>query len=255
LFPAWRLPPEINLAIAPGDERIPVGGLLTAALAKWAGFSPSSAAHLVLHAPSPFTRCRMKIRLLGLIALLAFCPRGADASIITYVTTLNGATEIPPSGSPGTGHGTVKVDDVALTMEVIVDFTGLGGTTTASHIHCCTTTPGSANVGVATQLPTFTGFPLGVTSGTYDHTFDLTLASTWNPAFVTAQGGISNATAALRAGMATGNAYLNIHTSTFPGGEIRGLLTTAVPEPATLSLFGMGLATTGLRKWRARKRA
>jgi hypothetical protein len=42
---------------------------------------------------------------------------------------------------------------------------------------------------VATTLPTFAGFPLGVTSGTYINTLDLTLASSYNPAFVTANGG------------------------------------------------------------------
>src|SRR4051812_19909469 len=135
----------------------------------------------------------MKIRLLALVVLLGLCPAGADASIISYVTTLSGATEIPANASPGTGVGIISVDDVTWMMEVNVVFSDLIGNTTASHIHCCTATPGAANVGVATVLPTFTGFPLGVTSGTYDHFFDLTLASTWNPAFVTAQGGLTNA--------------------------------------------------------------
>jgi hypothetical protein len=36
-----------------------------------------------------------------------------------------------------------------LTMRVPVTFADLVGTTTASHIHCCTATPGSGNVGVA----------------------------------------------------------------------------------------------------------
>src|SRR5207249_1148612 len=116
--------------------------------------------------------------------------------------------------------------------------------TTASHIHCCTTTPGSANVGVATTLPTFTGFPSGVTSGTYDHVFDMSLASSYNPAFVTAQGSVSNAFNALVAGMETGNAYLNIHTTQFPGGEIRGLV-TQVPEPEIYALMLVGLLAVG----------
>ena len=42
---------------------------------------------------------------------------------------------------------------------------------------------------VATGVPTFLGFPTGVTNGYYDHTFDLTLASSFNPAYVTANGG------------------------------------------------------------------
>ena len=69
-------------------------------------------------------------------------------------------------------------------LRVEVSFSGLVGTTTAPHIHCCTASPLSGNAGVATLTPTFTGFPLGVTSGTYH----LTLSPSWNPAFVTAHG-------------------------------------------------------------------
>ena len=97
---------------------------------------------------------------------------------------------------------------------------------------------------VATAVPTFPGFPLGVTTGTYLQTFDLTLASTYNPAFITAHGGtVAGAQAAFIAGLLSGQAYLNIHTSQFPGGEIRGQL-QAVPEPATLLLMGTGLMAT-----------
>jgi hypothetical protein len=69
----------------------------------------------------------------------------------------------------------------------------------------------------------------------------MTLASSYNPAFVTAEGGISNAENALLAGAAAGEAYLNIHTSRNPGGEIRGFL-QPVPEPSSLALLGAGLA-------------
>ncbi|MES3012542.1 MAG: CHRD domain-containing protein [Pseudomonadota bacterium] len=178
----------------------------------------------------------------------------ASAHDQIYFTTLSGAAEIPVNASPGTGSATFTVDLDLLTMRVQVTFANLIGTTTASHIHCCTTTPGSANVGVATVLPTFTGFPLGVTGGTYDHTFDMSLASSYNPAFVTAQGGVSNAFNALLAGMDTRNAYFNLHTTSFPGGEIRGLLApvvAAVPEPQTYALLGAGL---GLLAWVARRR-
>lgn len=173
-------------------------------------------------------------------ALVSLFAAAAAATPITYVADLTGAAESPPSGSPGTGFAIVIIDPIAHTMEVKVSFAGLLGTTTASHIHCCTAAPGSGTAGVATVTPTFTGFPLGATSGTYDHTFDLTDASAWNPAFVTAQGSIAAAEAALVTGLAAGTAYLNIHSTFRPGGEIRGFL--AVPEPGSLALLGVALA-------------
>ena len=57
----------------------------------------------------------------------------------------------------------------------------------------------------------------------------------------------------LAGAMAGGQAYWNIHSSSFPGGEIRGFL-VAVPEPGTMTLAGiglMGLAAGGAcrRRW------
>jgi hypothetical protein len=144
---------------------------------------------------------------------------------INYTANLSGPSEFPPNTSPGAGLAKVVFDSSAHTLDVHVTFSGLLGTTTAAHIHAPTAIPFSGNAGVVTQVPTFVGFPLGVTSGTYDHTFDTSLASTWNPAFITAQGGsVPAAEAAFGAALAEGKAYLNIHSSVFPGGEIRGFL-------------------------------
>jgi hypothetical protein len=164
-----------------------------------------------------------------------------SAGPITYTVIMTGAAEVPPNGSAGTGSAVIIIDSTANTLNIVSEtFSGLGSGTTASHIHCCI--PPGGNAGVATQVPTFSGFPLGVTSGTYSMLFDMTQASTWNPAFITAQGGTAAlAEAALVAGAAAGDAYLNIHTTNFGGGEIRGFL-VATPEPGTMALALIALA-------------
>lgn len=169
---------------------------------------------------------------------LALCSAvAAQAAPITFVTSLSGANEAPPNASPGTGTGTIIFDITSHTMQVIANFANLLSPTTQAHVHCCTAVPGAGTIGVATELPLFTGFPTGVTSGSYNHTFNTSLASTWNAAFVTANGGIAGAEAAFLAGMFAGRAYLNIHTSGVPAGEIRGFL--AVPEPTGIALLAL----------------
>jgi len=190
-------------------------------------------------------------RALFLAAVLASAS-AAQATITVYNATLNGPNESPPNASPGTGTATVTIDDVLNTMRVQVSFSGLTSGTTASHIHAATPTPFTGTAGVATTTPTFPGFPLGVTAGTYDNLFDLLAASTYNSAFVTANGGTTaSAEAALLAAIAQGRAYLNIHTSNFTGGEIRGFL-VAVPEPASWALMLLGFGATGIALRRRR---
>ena len=179
-------------------------------------------------------------RVVLLVAIVVMLGTQAFATSITYTVVLD-QNEPVPTGSTGTGTATILFDTTAHTMTIAVAFLGLQGTTTASHIHCCTPVANSGSAGVATTTPSFVGFPLGVTSGTFTNILDMTLASSYNPAFVTAQGGISNAENALVVGAAAGDVYLNIHTSRNPGGEIRGFL-QPVPEPSSLALLGAGLA-------------
>jgi hypothetical protein len=141
------------------------------------------------------------------------------------------------TGSTATGTAKVTHDPVAHTLRVQATFTGLTSNTTAAHIHATTASPFTGNAGVASQTPSFVGFPLGVQSGTFDNTYDLTLASSWNATFITNNGGTpASAEAALVAAMAAGRAYFNIHTVNFGGGEVRAWL----PEPASLALLLAG---------------
>jgi hypothetical protein len=180
-----------------------------------------------------------------LVALAILYASAAWAAPITLTATLSGLNEIPANASPATGQATVILDPVAQTLQLNVTFANLTTNDIAAHIHCCLPSPlAAANVGVATAVPAFPGFPLNVTSGAYSsQVFDLTQALIYNPAFITAQGNIAQAEAALIAGLLNSETYLNIHTMLNPGGEIRGFLVpaAAAPEPMTLSLLGLGI--------------
>ena len=180
--------------------------------------------------------------LLSSAALILCAAPCTFAHTVQYAFDLSGGAEVPIVVTGGTGSALVTFDLDLVTMHVQAEFSGLTGNTTASHIHCCDF-QANTNAGVATTTPTFTGFPLGVTAGTYDHTFDMTLTSSYRAAFLTANGGsVTNALNSLLAGLDSGKAYFNIHTSAVPSGEIRGQA-VFIPEPtsAVLALVGLGL--------------
>jgi hypothetical protein len=184
-------------------------------------------------------------------ALMLLVP-AAYAIPVTFVGHLTGANEVPPVPSSATGLATLLLDAAAQTLQINATFSGLTSNTNAAHIHCCA--PLGTNAGVATTVPAFPGFPLGGTSGSFTSAvFDLAQPTIYNPAFVTLQGGLTQAEAALIAGILNGTTYLNIHTVNFPGGEIRGQL-EAVPEPAALLLLGTTMARLGLARWKRRRR-
>src|SRR5213596_2535728 len=163
------------------------------------------------------------VTLLATATALMLSVPSAYAIPMTFVGNLAGANEVPPVASPGTGLATVVLDPTAQTIQINVTFIGLTSNDVAAHIHCCA--PLGTNAGVATTVPAFPLFPLGVTSGTYSSVvFDLTQSTIYNPAFITLEGGLAQAEAALIAGIEGGQTYFNIHTMNNPGGEIRSQL-------------------------------
>ena len=149
-------------------------------------------------------------------ALLKFV---ADGPAVPGLSGLNENPQHPESSATGTT--TVFWDTTTSSMTVIVGFTGLTTPNTAAHIHCCATAPG--NAGVATTTPTFTGFPGGVTGGSYTRTFNMLDAASYNPAFVSPRV-VSRMPRRPPRGLQAGRAYMNIHSQMFGGGEVRGFL-------------------------------
>ncbi len=191
---------------------------------------------------------------LALLAAVVLQAPAAHAATMTFGGVLSGANEAPPVNSPAAGAVAVVLDPTAETIQINADFFGLTTPDVAAHIHCCA--PLGTNVGVATTLPAFAGFPLGVTQGTYlSPLFSLTDSSFYNPAFVTLEGGLPQAEAALIAGIENQQTYFNIHTTQFPGGEIRTQLFLegvpgGVPEPSTWAMMLVGFAGLGYAAFR-----
>ena len=174
-----------------------------------------------------------------LAALSAMTPALAHEEI--YQVTLAGAT------SPAAGSVLVTFDLDLVTLNVAGSFTGLGSASTGLAVHCCVATAGSGTSAAALAATTPSGFTFGVSSGSFDVTYDLTQGSTYSPSFVTASGGtVSDALNALAVGAADGMAYISIGSAQFAGGEISGfLVAVSVPEPATYGMMFAGLIAVG----------
>lgn len=116
----------------------------------------------------------------------------------TFVSSLDGAHEVPSHVTNGTGTGVVIItNETTGAATVSLSFAGMTSGTVAAHIHG-SALPGT-NAPILFPLP----IPLGVTSGEVDD-----FAITLTPAQITD----------LKAGLF----YFNVHTVNFPGGEIRG---------------------------------
>ncbi len=163
------------------------------------------------------------------------------ASATFYETALLGTDQVPPVITSARGFASVEI--VGDTLIANVRFRGLADAGVFGHIHCCA--PDGTNTGVA--IP-FTVIP-ALQTASFTQTFDLLATSTYTGGFLAAHGGTAiGARDALLTGLAAFQSYVNIHDATHGGGEIRGQL--AVPEAATLGLFGMGIAGLALARRR-----
>jgi hypothetical protein len=193
------------------------------------------------------------------VSALCFAATHASAALFTFDATLLGSSESPPNSSPGSGVAHVIINDAAFSMEVKGNFSGFTANTLASHIHCCTASADTGVAGVAMSM-SVSSFPLGVTSGAFDLTFDTSSATTFNSFFVTANGGTAaSAFDALLAGLQAGEAYFDIHTNdnNDPPNrqDIRGFLqASSVPEPSTWAMMILGFAGIGFMAYQRKNK-
>ena len=72
--------------------------------------------------------------------------------------------------------------------------------------------------------------------------------ATYGSAYLAAHGGTAaSAETDFLAAMSNGRAYLNLHSTTYQGGEIRGFI-YQVPAPGMLALIGMCGVLSGRRR-------
>lgn len=141
---------------------------------------------------------------------------GAASNLIYAINnTYSGAQEVPPNASPGTGTIIGAYNSITNTIFYTINFSALMANTIAAHFHAAALPGVNASVIIA-----HVGFPTGVTAGIFSK----------SDVFTDGQ----------EANLLAGLVYSNIHSSLFPGGEIRAQITPQLPPaiicPANISV-------------------
>lgn len=145
------------------------------------------------------------------VALALLLPATASAQTVNMTATLTGGEENPAILTGAVGTAEVAVDTANKELAVTLRLFNLPTNTTAGHIHVA---PRGVNGPVVIDFP----IPAGRTG-------DLTLTFRVGAGQLRARPeiGINTIDDAIQS-IVGGAGYVNIHTSTNPGGEIRGQL-------------------------------
>src|SRR5438552_3009027 len=161
----------------------------------------------------------MKTKNIGIWAIAALAVSllaapAAHSQTERFSATLSGAQEVPPINTAGTGDFQMTIQPGMITFSLT--FSGLSSNLAVSHLHFA---PSKVAGGVMIFLCGGGGQPAcpAATSGTITGT--ITAANVTGPGGQgIAAGDLDSALAALREDLS----YANMHTTIFPGGEIRG---------------------------------
>jgi CHRD domain-containing protein len=129
---------------------------------------------------------------LGLISSVALIALPAAAETVALKADLKASNEVPPNNSTATGQAEATFDTTSRNLTWTVTYSGLSGPAAGAHFHG----PGEAGKNAGIVLP----FP--------------------NPSSPIK--GSQTLTEAQAADLLAGKWYVNVHTATNPGGEIRG---------------------------------
>ena len=147
----------------------------------------------------------------ALVSALLLSAAAASAQVVVAAATLTAGEETPILLSGAAGTAEVAIDTTAKEFAVTLRIFNIPTNTTAGHIHIG---PKGIAGPVVIDFPAIAG-----RLGDFVTTFRVGEA-----AFrASAVNGINTIDDVIQA-VANGNAYVNIHTTTNPGGEIRGQL-------------------------------
>ncbi len=118
----------------------------------------------------------------------------ASAATMQFHATMNGASEVPPKQTAGSGEALATLDTTSKVLTYTVTFENLSGPATAAHFHG----PAAAGANAGVAVPIGGKAPTSPVHGTATLT-DAQIKD-------------------LQAGMW----YVNVHTAANPGGEVRG---------------------------------